>query len=229
MMNPNLVPFFQKGFAKTSSLLLGRAFSELWFDRESSFSPESGWPDSTKTLFLFATHSSWWDPVAAAFLSVELMGRRTIAPMEENEFKKYRSLKYVGIFGVKPGDGPQVEKVIEEEFLAYPGTCVWITPQAKFCPNEREQPLFKTGLSRWSLSCDSLRLPVSIHYHFAHLPRPFIFYRMGKPVEKLSDNIKVDSENLRKSLDENTRALMGRIYEGHLQSNYTDNFTRLNS
>jgi 1-acyl-sn-glycerol-3-phosphate acyltransferase len=233
VIEPQLLPLFQKGFAKTSRVLLERLFSDIWIDREGAYSQQKGWPDA-KPLFLFSTHSSWWDPIAAAFLSVDFLKRRTIAPMSESEFKRYKSLRYAGLFGVSQGDGEKAQRVIEEELEKHPESCVWITPQGQFSPNEVEQPKFKNGLARWALSSSALCVPVAIHYYFGHLPRPFVFYRLGKAVsmetEKSAEKPSVErfSEILRKALNEETQELLKNIWESQSRQDFSLHFERAN-
>ena len=227
MIEPKLVPLFQKGFAKTSRVLLERLFSEVWIDKSGAFSQEKGWPQGGP-LFLYSTHSSWWDPIAAAYLSVEFMKRRTIAPMDESEFKRYRSLRFVGLFGVSQGDGEKVHSLIEEQLQQHPKSCVWVTPQGKFSPNELDQPKFKNGLARWAQIPGSVCVPVAIHYWFGHLPRPFIFYRLGEAIESIGRSAQPEkySEQLRKALSKETKLLLENIWQAQQQMSFKPMFEK---
>ena len=229
MIEPSLLPLFQKGFAKTAQVLLARLFSEVWIDKTGSYCIEKGWP-SQSPLFLYSTHSSWWDPIAAAFLSVNYMKRRTIAPMDEKEFKNYKSLRFVGLFGVSQGDGEKVQTTIQNEIEQKPETVVWVTPQGQFAPNELEQPEFKSGLSRWATAMPgSVCVPVSIHYHFGHLPRPFVFFRLGNPVESVAKDSQRGAFNkkLQQELNSNTKILLNNIWEAQKESRYSDKFEQM--
>ncbi len=233
MIEPHLLPLFQKGFAKTSEVLLGRLFSEVWIDRGGTYSVEKGWP-SAKPLFLYSTHSSWWDPIAAAFLAVAQMKRRTLAPMDEREFKRYKSLRFAGVFGVSQGDGEKVQAILEKELQDDPSTAVWVTPQGQFSPNELPQPEFKGGLSRWALRFSGAAcVPVSVHYHFGHLPRPFVFFRVGKesayPQEKdgTEDERRKFNETLRLRLESETKELLHNVWKGQTQMNFVNGFERV--
>lgn len=166
--------------------------------------------------------------MVAAVIAVEIFGRRTLAPMAEREFKNYKSLRYVGVFGVSSGDGPACEEIFRAEISKEPETAIWVTPQGIFWPNEIDQPDFKSGLSRWSIREAALRIPVSIHYHFGALPKPGIFVRLGEGVfpkeshirdfqkkNRDSEILEIDSRDLSKKLSQQNHELLSRVYEVH--------------
>ena len=227
MIEPNLISIAQKGFAKTSSVLLSKTFGGPWWDLDSALMPDSALPQG-RPIFFYSTHSSWWDPMVFALIAIEIFKSRTISPMDEREFRKYKSLRFAGVFGVSEGEGQLVESVIEREFEKFPQTRVWVTPQGAFAPNELKQPDFKTGLSRWSLPMRGIRIPVSIHYYFGPEAKPGLFVRVGKaesPPESLvlalskaqtpqEKNLvfKADSDGLKNKLDEQGEEFLKKIY-----------------
>jgi hypothetical protein len=232
MIAPYLVPAFQKGFAWTSKLLLEKNFAGMWLDRESAYGGDKPWPRQKNGhcggVFFYSTHAAWHDPMVFAFLSVMKMQRRMLAPMHEVEFRRYKSLRLSGLFGVTGGDGPWVEGMLEKEFKKNPETCLWVTPQGRFAPNEVAQPSFKSGLSRWSNIAGRMRVPVVVHYQFGSRPKPLIFVRMGKEVParpKLS--IEDDSERLRRSLNSEVKALLKKLWSSAPSSNDLNGFMRL--
>lgn len=165
----------------------------------------------------------------AAELAVGRMRRRTIAPMDEEQFRSYASLRYVGLFGVGVGDGPAAEKLVDEELRQNPASCVWVTPQGAFSPNERPQPHFKSGLSRWSARVGAVRVPVAIHYQLGMLPRPQVFVRVGHAVARQEgEDLLADSERLRAALDRETKLLLERVWDAHTGGHQKlDSFERI--
>ena len=227
MIPPRIVSSFQKGFALSSRILLKRNFAGVYWDQESHFLPTTGFPDGP--LLVFSTHSSWWDAVFAAEVCLNQMKKRSLGPMEESMFQKHRSLRWVGVFGVKDGDGPEVEKILANEFQAHPNTCLYVNPQGQYWPNELSQPVFKTGASRWSRALGLQRVPMVAHIQHMSESKPLAFLRLGKPVEVDSQDLSADSERLRDALNDESRALLGRVWEstrGHSFSS-TTRFTRL--
>lgn len=218
MLTADLKPVFQDGFARTAEIALRSAFGGVYVDSGGAYTSETGWPNSAR-LFCFASHSSWWDPMLAIFLCVRVFKRRPIGPMDEEQFKNYRSLRYVGIFGVKPGDGPAVQAHVDAQFQNRPDTMLWVTPQGTFVPNELSGPPFKSGLSRWSSQEGSIRVPVVAHYHFSSHMRPDVFVRIGKQVT-IDKDLEADSKALHRALDAEKKALLERVYQSSLGSRF---------
>jgi hypothetical protein len=218
---------FQRGFAKTSELILKWKFSGPWLDKASFWEKNSEGPTG-ENLFFFSTHSSWLDPMAAVFLAVQKMKLKVIAPIEAAQLEKYRSLHKVGLFPVKKGDGPEIEKQLSQFLLKHPQTAVWITPQGAFAPNELPQPEFKQGLSRWSNLAGVKRVPVAMHYHFGADTKPGLFFRLGTPVEGGKLSLEEDREMLRGLLEAETRALLNTVWIANSGSKFdSSSFHRL--
>jgi hypothetical protein len=218
MIEPQLISTFQKGFGKTCRLMLSRSFAGVFLDSDSHFGP-GRWPQGDG-VFFYASHSTWWDPVIAGFLAVELMGLKVIAPMAEDEYKKRLSLKFVGVFGVREGDGPEVESLIQKLKTREPKLAVWVTPQGTFYPNELPQPKFKSGLSRWSRMRGSVRIPVSAHLQFTTRSKPDLFLAVGAPILGQDLDLESDSSVLRSALDEQNRRMMNKIYKAATGSRF---------
>jgi len=212
VITSKVIPVFQKGFASTSRFLVKQNFTGPYLDKDSFYGISTPWP-SGEGLFLYATHASWWDPIAAGFLAIDQMKLRVIAPMDEEQFKKHISLRFVGVFGVSEGDGAQVETYIKKEISEHKNTCVWVTPQGTFWPNELAQPAFKSGLSRWSAFSGAQRVPVVVHYHFASTNKPMLFYRVGKALPFQGHVITKAKDLLRQALDQETSALLAKIHK----------------
>ena len=153
--------------------------------------------------------------MAAAFLAVDQMGFRTVAPMDSVEFGNHLSLRHVGLFGVAKGDGPEVQKFLHEEVGKHPETCVWVTPQGVFAPNELPQPNFRSGLSRWSNFEGATRIPVVIHYYQGVDRKAGLFFRMGEPVPTGNHSPAQDSELLRQALSLETEKLLQSVWRAH--------------
>jgi hypothetical protein len=211
MIEPKLIPLVQKGFGKTARLLLKKQFGALYWDSESAHLPNSVFSGQ---VFFVATHQSWWDPLSAAEIAINQFGLRVLAPMEEEAFLSYPSLRYVGVFGVKSGDGPQVEAYLKSEFQQHPSTAVWVTPSGQFWPNELKNPPFKSGISRWSMREGSLRIPTVVHYAFGPEEKPNVFVRLGSAIPwTLGSSVEEDSDRLSQALSFETQALLKKVYD----------------
>ncbi len=209
MQVPAAKALFQKGFAKTARLLLKATFHELYWDLESALAPEA-LKSHDEGLCFYSNHSSWWDVLVAADISVNHFKLAVMAPMSEVEFKKNPALKYTGIFGVSEGDGPALEEGLKKELFTS-HKALWITPQGRFSPNESSLPAFKTGLSRWTKGRGAKRFPVAIHYSFSFHKRPSVFVRIGASVPfKAKASVDQDAETLRKALAQEVKALVRR-------------------
>jgi hypothetical protein len=215
MMTPQLNPFFQKGFALTSRALLKKDFLGVYLSLDSSYGGIRAWPDARAPLFLFANHSAWHDALVGSEMCVNQMRRRSLAPMDEIQFRRYKSLRYVGIFGVSRGDGPSAQMLIEDEFKRHPETCIWIHPEAQFNPYFTECSEFKSGLSRWSNHNGFQRVPVAIHYAFGPDPKPVVFLKLGKNCPPQNLGVKEDSEFLRSALLRTKRELYQEALKAH--------------
>lgn len=223
MIAPHLNSTFQKGLAMTSRILLKKDFGGVYLSRESEYGGEKDWPDSRKPLFLFANHTAWQDALIAPELCVNQMKRRSLAPMDQRQFEHYKSLRYVGIFGVKRGDGPSVQMLIENEFRRHPETCVWIHPEGCFNPSFTECLEFRSGLSRWSNYEEAQRIPVALHYAFGPDAKPVVFVRFGKNCVARGLALKEDSEFMRSALLRTKRELYQESLKAHsgVQADYS--------
>lgn len=178
MIEPQLSGLVQWGFAVTSIAIIKAKLGGLYLDKDSECSPRALVFKEKIPFFFYSTHSSYWDPVTAAFLSVLYFKKKTVAPMDEKEFLKHTNLKKTGIFGVREGEGGQIERVLKGLWHEMPELSVWITPQGRFVDNRERQPEFKEGLSRWSLSRTSLRVPIAVDYR-EDGPKKGVFFRIG--------------------------------------------------
>jgi hypothetical protein len=215
LIAPQLNSVFQKGFAKTARLLLKKDFGGLYLSKESAFGGERAWPSAQTPLFLFANHVAWQDALVGPEICVNQMRRRSLAPMDEAQFESHKSLRYVGIFGVKRGDGPAAQMLIEDEFRRHPETCIWIHPEGIFQPSYQDCNEFRSGLSRWSNKEGFQRVPVALVYLFGPESKPNIFVKLGANCPPQGLGIKEDSEFMRSALSRTKREL----YQEALKAN----------
>lgn len=201
MIAPEISPVFQKGFAVTARLLLKKSFRGVYLSKSSSVDVQGNGLASGKPLFLYSNHAAYQDALLAPIVCVNLLGRRSIGPMDQKEFQKNKALKHVGVFGVSSGDGPAVELFMREQFQKYPSTCVWIHPEGEFNASIEKILPFKEGLSRWSNRENHQRVPMAIRYCFGPDTKPAVFLKIGRncPTRELS--LKDDSEYLRGELE----------------------------
>lgn len=201
MIAPETSPVFQKGFAITARLLLKKTFRGVYLSKSSSVDKKGNGLSVGKPLFLYSNHAAYQDALLAPIVCINLLGRRSIGPMEQKEFEKNKALKHVGIFGVSPGDGPAVELYMREQFQKYPSTCVWIHPEGEFNASVEKVLPFKEGLSRWSNKEDHQRVPMAIRYCFGPDSKPAVFLKIGRNCPTRELPLKEDNEYLRGELE----------------------------
>ncbi len=210
MILPRPNSLMQWGFGWACHWGLKRRFAGVWIDRESAFGLNHHWP--AEGCFFYSTHSSWCDPlVSGEILYRKMKVKRAFAPMQFSQLKHHWILRSVGVFGVEPGNGPEVQSWVRDQRSRDPNSTFWVHPQGQFAPNEIAQPEFRQGLARWSKN--ALRIPVVIHYQWASEQKPIVFLRIGSPVDCDSDDVSQDSENLRTRLNQEVRSLLPKVYQ----------------
>ena len=210
MVEPDLNRLFQWGFAVTAATIIKFRLHGLYVEQNQP--TQNVIRNYPGPVFFYSTHASFWEPVVAAYLTVFHFKKQCIAPMDEKEFNKHPALRKTGIFGINPGEGELVDKLLEKIWAAKPSQSIWLTPQGKFSPNHEPQPKFKPGLSRWSLARECLRLPVAIDYRQGEAQGIYVRYGDPLPVHHSraagNPEIAADQELLHQALQENVNVLL---------------------
>lgn len=215
MLAPESSALFQKGFALTAKLLLKKDFGAIYLSNSSDIESEESFRFKKAPLFIYSNHSAWHDALLAPEVCVNFLKRRSIGPMDKEQFKKFKSLRKVGIFGVGKGDGPSAQLLIDNEFKKDPSTCVWIHPEGVFNASTTKVKAFKEGLSRWSNQEGYMRVPLAIRYAFGPEPRPAIFLKFGRTCPARGLSVDEDSEYLREELERVLKELNSEVRKAY--------------
>lgn len=178
-------PGFFRFFAWYVGRLLRRSFHAVRVERGSvellaGLEREPGGEPSIVAL----SHTSWWDPLLCVYLSQRFTPTRpALAPIDSEQFAKFRFMRKLGLFGVDPEDPASLEPMVEyvaRRCEQLPRTTFWITPQGRFA-DVREEILLRPGGSataaRLSASRPCKVVCLALEYAFWVDKRPEVFMR----------------------------------------------------
>ncbi|WP_426954887.1 lysophospholipid acyltransferase family protein [Muricoccus radiodurans] len=142
-------------------------------------------PPSGVPLIVLANHPSWWDGVAFMLLSARLFPARDVyIPMEAAALAKYRFMRRLGVFGIKPGARGAVAFLrTATTVLAAPRAMLWMNAPGRF-QDVRERPVaLAPGVTRLpEIAPDAVVLPLALDYVFWTERRPDMLAAFGTPM-----------------------------------------------
>jgi 1-acyl-sn-glycerol-3-phosphate acyltransferase len=122
-------------FARYVRRLLRRRFHSVRIARD-GLAHFEGLSSSRRPTIVLLSHSSWWDPLVATFLSGEISPRRPVlAPMDREQLERFRFFRRIGMFGIDPDDPESLEAMrtyVIDAFRERSRTMLWLTPQGRF-------------------------------------------------------------------------------------------------
>ena len=153
-------------------------------------------------LIVYGNHSSWWDPMVMVLLGAKLMRQRKhYAPIDAEALKRYRILKFLGLFGVEMNTPRGAARFMRAgHAILERGGVLWVTPQGRFA-DVRERPLaFKPGLAALAAKATNgcTVLPLAAEYVLWNERQPEALLRFGEPVRVDGQS----SEALQQELEE---------------------------
>ncbi len=202
-MVPKHNTFISNGFLWYTERLLKKTFDGVGI----SVASLTTWKElmTAPKAIIYGTHSSWWDVMMAAFIS-KRTGLTMFAPMDAAQLKKYWILKSVGLFPVTSEMALSYMRTVRDLFVSDERRALFITPQAEFVSNRREQPEFKRGLEATARLFPEIPVyAVSIEYEFWNESRPVILFAISKVN---STNVDTVNEILRQHLQLQTNNLL---------------------
>jgi 1-acyl-sn-glycerol-3-phosphate acyltransferase len=146
----------------------------------------SATPPPEEPLVVYASHTSWWDPLIMLLVNDALMtGRASFAPIDAEALERYRFFKHLGFFPVRKNDPRSAAQFLGTavELLREPNHALWITPQGRFA-DPRERPLgFTRGLGHVAVRAPhAWFVPLAVEYPFWEERKPEILIRLGTPL-----------------------------------------------
>lgn len=135
-------------------------------------------------VLLTMNHASWWDPlVGLVLVSRHLASRTATAPMDLEQFQRFRFMKRLGMFGLDPKHPNALElltKHVDEFFRRESRPLVGITPQGAFSDVRRPMRLRPGAASIAAAHADALVLVLCAEYTFWEQPRPEILLHVSE-------------------------------------------------
>lgn len=177
------VPAFARFFAAYSERLLRRRFASVRLMQEGAeLLARADW--YAGPVLLTMNHASWWDPlVGLVLVSRHLPSRTGTAPMDIEEFRRFRFMKRLGMFGLDPKHPDALALLTEyvaEFFRRESRPLVGITPQGAFSDVRRPMRLRPGAASIAAAHPGALVLVLCAEYTFWEQPRPEIFLNVSE-------------------------------------------------
>lgn len=170
-------PAFARCFAAYSERLLRRRFSSVRLMNQGAALLARA-DRHVGPVLLTMNHASWWDPlVGLVLVSRHLPSRTSIAPMDIEQFQRFRFMKRLGMFGLDPKHPDALALLTEhvaEFFRRESRPLVGITPQGAFTDVRRPMCLRPGAASIAAAHPDALVLVLCVEYTFWEQPRPEI-------------------------------------------------------
>ncbi len=208
---PRRSPLFFRVFRKYARRFIRKNFHAFRIDGQGAM------PDSaSRPLIVVMNHASWWDPLVALVLSESTPPMRThFAPMDAKGLEQYRTLEFLGIFGVELGTTRGSLAFLRQcmAVLARPESVLWITPQGRFV-DVRERPTrFKEGLGRLLHRVSQVDVvPLAIEYPFWNDRRPEVLVRFG-PLIPVEDGASRSPKDWTRSIEQALEETQDRLAE----------------
>jgi 1-acyl-sn-glycerol-3-phosphate acyltransferase len=207
-------PAFARFFAAYSERLLRRRFASVRLMREGEELLARADRHAGPVL-LAMNHASWWDPlVGLVLVSRHLPSRIGTAPMDLEQFQRFRFMKRLGMFGLDPKHPNALALLAEhvaEFFRREPRPLVCITPQGAFSDVRGPMRLRPGAASIAAAHPDALVLVLCVEYTFWEQPRPEILLRVSECPRPARESIAAWHRQLTDAMQSCADALAERV------------------
>ena len=135
-------------------------------------------------LIVYVNHASWWDGALVPVLLDRLFpARRVFGPIDADALARYRFMRRLGFFGVRPGfAGAATFLRTGRALLASPDTLFCLTPQGRFVDARVRPVALQPGLAALVATVPRVTvLPLAIEYPFWSERTPEALVRFGEP------------------------------------------------
>ncbi len=174
----------QGGFHSFLRPYLRRHFHCIGLDRD-GFDPRQLSSDSP--VIVYANHPSWWDPLIAHFLNLQLFSpRQFYAPIDAVALKQYGVFEKLGFYGIDltSTSGAAAFLKTSTAIVTAPATALWVTPEGRFCDVRDQSAVLMPGLAHLCAKLGSARvIPMSLEYAFWDERLPICAVRFGQPLD----------------------------------------------
>lgn len=185
-------PAFTRLFAAYSERLLNRRFATVRLVRGGA--DVLARADSHAGPVLIAmNHASWWDPLVGLMLVSRYLPSRTpSAPMDLEQFRRFRFMKWLGMFGLDPKH-PDASALLADHvgelFRKNLRPLLVITPQGAFSDVRRPMRLRPGAASIAAAHADVLVLALCCEYTFWEQPQPEILLHVCECPRPMRESI----------------------------------------
>lgn len=164
-------------------------------------------------VLICSNHSSWWDLLAAYWLSRDVLGWSGYAPMDERQLRRYSILRRIGIYGV---DRERLSG--GREFLDYSlsllrgeDCALWLTAQGAMISNDVRPVRLYSGIAHLVKALGVCHvLTVAIDYEFWDEKRPELLIALG-PLVSLSAGEDFSTRGFLHCMEERLEQLMDEL------------------
>lgn len=173
-------PRFRRFFGRYSVRLINKRFNAIRVER-ASVGVLNSLRDDPGPILLAMNHASWWDPLLGLVLCERFLPYHTgSAPMDMEQWKTFRFMRKLGLFGVDPGHPDALRAMVDHVsglIEAMPRTVFVITPQGAFA-DVRTPVRVRPGLATLAAHLPHAKLySIACEYAFWTDQRPEVFLR----------------------------------------------------
>jgi 1-acyl-sn-glycerol-3-phosphate acyltransferase len=154
---------------------------------------EPGLPDvpPDAPLVIVTNHPSWWDPAFCMVLSTSLLrGRRSFAPIDADALERYRFMRRIGLFPVRPGTRAGAAAFLRTgaRVLAGRDNVLWVTAQGEFTDARVRPVRLRSGPAHLLARLPgAVALPCALEYTYWSEKRPEALAAFGPPIRTDGD------------------------------------------
>ena len=180
----NRSPWLFGWFVWSAKRMARKQFHSLLLDRvelDSAAVPED------LPVIVFTNHPGWWDPIVAVLVNEATMAdRKFFAPMDAQSLRKYAIMQRLGFYGIDMHrqKGAHDFLRISKAILMSGQSAIYITPEGKFVDARNHSIQLQPGLTHLCVKVQPIiAIPMAIEYAFWDERKPYLFARLGKPLQ----------------------------------------------
>ncbi len=137
-------------------------------------------PPSERSVLVYANHRSWWDGFAV-HTAFRALGLEPYAAMDEANLERFRFLRRIGAFSIRPGDPRSAVQSFRyaHRLLARPRSAVIVFPEGELRPGAVAPLRLSRGIAALAAMTQARCVPVAFRYAFFENERPDLLVCFG--------------------------------------------------
>ncbi|RMH30451.1 MAG: hypothetical protein D6692_02045 [Planctomycetota bacterium] len=201
-------------FGWYTTRLIKKRFNALRVERK-SIEILNSLRDDKGPILLAMNHASWWDPLIGLVLCERFLPYHTgSAPMDMEQWKTFRFMRRLGLFGLDPGHPDALREMVDHVsglVEARPRTVFVITPQGAFT-DVRTPIRVRPGLATLATRLPHAKLySVACEYAFWTDQRPEVFLRVTQVQRPVVSTIPGWQRAIKRGMQQNQDELGGLV------------------